>query len=568
MTNLTHSTYLTRPLHRLWALLMVGMLTLSACSGVSRDTVPESTFIPDASYYLLMAEIALQRKAYLIAAEQYLNAAILGNDPELAKRATEFAAEYGYDSFTLSSAHRWLELEPQNRAAHEYAGRIYLRRYDTEHAYTHLTALLGDAETPDDEAFLTLSADLATEENTAGVTMLFKRLARQYPDSAGLQLALARTAMRSGDTALVLFAADKVSDTYPDSLESPLLIAQALMAQGHEIAALEQIRSVRSEPVSVAVELEYIRLLAASGQIEQSNEQFENLAKIYGVQPDFVRMHALINLAAGDLDTAARDFNKLLSAGKNVYECFYYLGRIAVLRGDQDVGIDYFSRVRSGAYLLQAQLARSLAYQGRNEQQAALDSLQTFTQDYPRHALAVMPMRAQLLFDLGETQQALAVFDELMGFRPDSVELLLAYGAMLDLTGELKQSLTSLRRAVELAPMDANTLNTLGYTLANRTRHHAEAHRLIRQALELSPDSAAIIDSMGWVLYRLGRHAEALSYLEQAYALMDDPEVIVHLVELLQVMGESDSARSLLDKSLLEYPDNELLIDAQASLSP
>jgi len=155
-----------------------------------------------------------------------------------------------------------------------------------------------------------------------------------------------------------------------------------------------------------------------------------------------------------------------------------------------------------------------------------------------------------------------------MGFRPDSVELLLAYGAMLDLTGELKQSLTSLRRAVELAPMDANTLNTLGYTLANRTRHHAEAHRLIRQALELSPDSAAIIDSMGWVLYRLGRHAEALSYLEQAYALMDDPEVIVHLVELLQVMGESDSARSLLDKSLLEYPDNELLIDAQASLSP
>jgi tetratricopeptide (TPR) repeat protein len=567
MTHLTHSTHLARPVHRLWVLAIVGVSILSACSGLSRKAAPESTYIPDASYYLLMAEIALQRKAYLIAAEQYLNAAVLGKDPELAKRATEFAAEYGYDSFTLSGAHRWLELEPQNLAAHEYAGRIYLRRYDTEHAYTHLTALLGDAQPPDDEAFLILSADLAAEENTAGVTVLFKRLARQYPDSAGLQLALARTAMRSGDTALVLFAADKVSDTYPDSLESPLLIAQALMAQGHEIAALEQIRSLRSEPVSIAVELEYIRLLAASGQIAQANEQFENLAKIYGVQPDFVRMHALVNLAAGDFDTAARDFNKLLSAGKNVYECFYYLGRIAVLRGEPDVGIDYFSRVRSGAYLLQAQLAQSLAYQGLNEQQAALDSLQAFTQAYPRHALAVMPMRAQLLFDLGETQQALAVFDELMGFRPDSVELLLAYGAMLDQTGELKQSLTSMRRAVELAPMDANTLNTLGYTLANRTRQHAEAYRLIRQALELSPDSAAIIDSMGWVLYRLGRHEEALSYLEQAYALMDDPEVVVHLAELLQVMGELDSARSLLDESLLKYPDNELLSDAQARLS-
>ena len=98
---------MVRPVHWLWALMMVGMLTLSACS---RETVPESTYIPDASYYLLMAEIALQRKAHLVVAEQYLNAAVLGNDPELAKRATEFAAEYGYESFTLSGAHLFAAL--------------------------------------------------------------------------------------------------------------------------------------------------------------------------------------------------------------------------------------------------------------------------------------------------------------------------------------------------------------------------------------------------------------------------------------------------------------------------
>ena len=571
MTRLTYSNHLAGPTRRLCVLTMLGVAILgiailSACSGSPRTAAPESTYIPDASYYLLMAEIALQREAYLTAAEQYLNAAVQSTDPELARRAMEFAAEYGYESFALSAARRWLELEPGNRAAHEYAGRIYLRRYDQERAYAHLRTLLGDAESPDDKAYLTLSADLVTESNSAGVTAVFKRFARQYPESAGLQLALARSAMRSGDYALALLTARQAGHAHPDSLEPQLLIAQALMAQGHEVAALRQIEVVRGEEASIAVELEYARLLSAGGRLVQANDQLADLAKIYGMQPELVRIHALINLAAGDLDTAERDFKRLLSAGKNVYECFYYLGRIAVLGGESRVGIDYFLRVRSGPYLLQSQIAATLAYQRLDEQQAALDSLQAFTQNYPRQALAVMPTRAQLLFELGETQQALSVFDELMGFRPDSVELLLAYGAMLDLAGEVDQSLASMRRAVELAPMNANTLNTLGYTLANRTRRHAEAYRLIRQALELAPDSPAIIDSMGWVLYRQGRHAEALSYLEQAYALLDDPEVIAHLGELLWVTGELDSARELFDNSLIEHPDNELLIDARARL--
>jgi len=544
--------------------MLMTLAMLSACSGSPREDVPESTYIPDASYYLLMAEIALQRKAFLTAAEQYLNASVQSTDPELARRATEFATEYGYETFALSAARRWLELEPENRAAHEHAGRLYLRRYDTERAYMHLSTLLGDS--PDDEAFLALNADLAEEDNTSGVTTVFKRLARQYPESAGLQLALARTSMRSGDHALALWAAGKADAANPGALEPQLLVAQALMAQGHEIDALGQIENLRSEPASIAVELEYVRLLSAGGRTAQANEQLANLARIYGVQPDFVRIHALINLAAGDLETAALDFNKLLSAGQNVYECFYYLGRIATLRGAARDGIDYFARVRGGPYLLPAQIAEARAYQDLDEWQVALDNLQVFMQDYPRHALAVAPTRAHLLFDSGETQQALAAFEELLDYRPDSVELLLAYGALLDLAGELDQSLVTMRRAVELAPMDANALNTLGYTLANRTRRRNEAYRLIRQALELAPDSPAIIDSMGWVLYRLGRNEEALSYLEQAYALMDDPEVIAHLAELLWVTGETSSARSLLVRSLAEYPDHELLVETQARL--
>ena len=564
MACLTQPFYSFGPIRQLGVLITVTML--GACSGSSRHAAPESTYIPDANYYLLMAEIAVQRQAYLIAAEQYLNATVQSSDPELAQLTTEFAAEYGYETFALSGAHRWLELAPENREAHLIAGRLYLRRYDTDRAYEHLHVLLGVSA--DDEAFVLLGEDLATEDNTSGVTTVFKRFALEYPDSPGLQLALARAAMRSGDYELALLAANQVGIEHTDSLEAQLLIAQALMAQGHEITALARIKALRDETTSIGIELEYVRLLSAAGRLAQANEQLANLDEIYGLQPDFVRIHALINLAAGDLDTAAQDFTTLLSAGQNVYECFYYLGRIAVIRGATREGIDYFERVRSGVYLLPAQLAGAQAYRLLEDWQIALDNLQTFSTDYPRQALAVSPTRAQVLFDSGETQQALAVFDELLGFQPDSVDVLLAYGAMLDLAGELKQSLVVMRRAAELAPMDANVLNTLGYTLTNRTRRNAEAYQLIRQAIELEPDSPAIIDSMGWVLYRLGRHAEALAYLEQAHELMDDPEIVVHLAELLWVTGERDAALVLLDRSLMDYPANELLVETRARFAP
>ncbi len=544
--------------------VLVVVASLVACSGSPRQTAPESTYIPDASYYLLMAEIALQREAYLTTAEQYLNATVLSPDPELARRTTEFSAEYGYETFALSGAQRWLELAPDDPDAHRIAGRLYLRRYDTGRAYGHFRVLFDDAT--DDRDFLALGQSLATLENTAGVTAIFKRLALDYPESAGLQLALARAAMRSGDYDLALLAVGKADATQTNSLELPLIVAQALMAQGRDVEALAKIDSLRGEPASIAVELEYVRLLSAVGRIDQANEQMRALGKTYGVQPDFVRIHALMNLAAGDLDMAARDFKALLAAGKNVYECFYYLGRIAVIRGDYRGGIDYFERVRSGAYLLPAQISGAMAHQQLDEWQVALDKLQAFSADYPRQALAVSPTRAQVLFDMGETSQALAVFDELLSYQPDSVEVLLAYGAMLDLAGDLKQSLVVMRRAAAVAPLDANVLNTLGYTLANRTRHRAEAYRLIRLALELEPESAAIIDSMGWVLYRLGRLEEARSYLEQAHALMDDPEIVAHLGQVLWATGEADRARELLDQSLVDYPDNELLVETRARL--
>jgi tetratricopeptide (TPR) repeat protein len=82
----------------------------------------------------------------------------------------------------------------------------------------------------------------------------------------------------------------------------------------------------------------------------------------------------------------------------------------------------------------------------------------------------------------------------------------------------------------------------------------------------MNPDSAAIIDSMGWVLFRLGDYESALGYLERAYRLMDNSEVLAHLVDVYFALGQQDTARELLQGGLAELPDDPFLNEVSQRL--
>ena len=104
--------------------LLLSVLSLAACTSVDAPMSRAPDTAAGASYHLLMAEIARERGTWSIAAEEYLQAARFSEDPQTARRATEFAVEYGYDALGLESARRWLELQPDAADAHQHAGRF------------------------------------------------------------------------------------------------------------------------------------------------------------------------------------------------------------------------------------------------------------------------------------------------------------------------------------------------------------------------------------------------------------------------------------------------------------
>ena len=82
-------------------------------------------------------------------------------------------------------------------------------------------------------------------------------------------------------------------------------------------------------------------------------------------------------------------------------------------------------------------------------------------------------------------------------------------------------------------PLDANTLNYLGYMLAERGTKLDEAVSLIQRALNVEPDNPSYLDSLGWAYVQQGKLNLADPPLTKAAAGLPKNSVIQdHLGDL------------------------------------
>ena len=538
-----------------WILLSVG-----GCAGTMREAPVGVNYTPGASYHLMMAEIAAQRGEHQTAVQEYLATAARGSDPEAARRATEYAFDFGYDGLAQRGAERWLALAPDSTAAREYLGRLALRRHDLAAAREHFAIILGPPGTRSGTDYLALESELGDEINARGVTRLLVWLGAGEASTPAYRLAVARAAYRSREDELALGWARLAAATM-DSLEAELLIGRVLFSAGDADAALRHLADLlQSRPLPL-IELEFVRLLASSRRETAALQALDRLIEAYGRQAELLLLRARTLLSVGDDAEAAAELRELADAGQSVYECFYYLAQIAADNDDLDEALRQYSRIGAGGYFLSAQFRIAELYADGDNLEAGLAHLQTFAKAYPRYAYDVVLGTAQLLESHGRDEAALAAYGDALRFKPEEPGLLLARGIVRDRLGETRKAVSDMRRAQALAPYDAGILNALGYTLTNRGRRHGEGYALIRLALEQDPENPDILDSMGWVLFRRGENDVARAYLQLAYDKLQDPEVAAHLGEVLWTLGERDQARRIWQEAVIAYPDSQPLLE-------
>jgi tetratricopeptide (TPR) repeat protein len=112
----------------------------------------------------------------------------------------------------------------------------------------------------------------------------------------------------------------------------------------------------------------------------------------------------------------------------------------------------------------------------------------------------------------------------------ESCQIFTSLGYALWNQKKVEESIDFLSRSLELDPENANTLNSMGYIMADEGINPEKAVEYCQMALSIQPDNGNYMDSLAWALFRTGKLKEAKIYAEKALkAGGDEPICKGHL---------------------------------------
>jgi len=126
---------------------------------------------------------------------------------------------------------------------------------------------------------------------------------------------------------------------------------------------------------------------------------------------------------------------------------------------------------------------------------------------------------------------------------------------------------SDLKKLIDMEPRNAQALNALGYTWANKNINLLEADKYIDMALKIAPNDAAILDSKGWVLYRLGKFKKSENYFIRALKISDDAEIVSHYIKVLIKLKKIQKAKKIYAKYIKNHPSDDKLIEIKKILN-
>ena len=525
----------------------------------------------DIYYHVLVAEIAGQRNHYDVSIANYLRVLPKVSDPQIAERVTRIAYFAKDFASAYIAAQRWFQLAPENDDALQAVAALALLQNDSSAALIYLKQVLQREEEGLLHGFQVVANLLgrSQSEHDEQALQIMAKIVAEHPENAYAHLAYGELATMLGRYPEAEAALNKALGLAPDLQVALVSHARLVYQSGRIDEALAHLRlAIADIKDNEKLRLAYGRMLLEAKRYQQAKEQFSILSQAAPEDSDYLYTLALLALDMDEIEQASSHLNRLLELGERVHEANYYLGRIAEAKQDYVAAIEKYEVVGRSEYQFDAQIriGQLLARSGQID--AGLAHLRglRMQNSEPSIAIRLYLTESSVLRDADRFQEAVTILSEALSVVPGNTELLYSRALLYEKIDKIDLLEHDLRAILLREPENADALNALGYTLADRTTRYEEAYTLIEQAIKLRPNEAAIIDSMGWVLYRMGRTEEAVTYLKRALNLQYDIEIAGHLSEVLWVIGQHNAAKRLLDSALKKSPDNKTLLQVKEQL--
>jgi len=532
---------------------------------------------------LLAAELALTDGDTAAATQRYVDAAQASNDPAVAEQATHIAIASKQWEPARTALLRWQALNGDEIGVRQARAMLALHAGADDAAFMDLAWL---ARQPTG-GWRAVSQALLSAEDKRLAGLVFERLLRgdgatpgntvkaaDFGNDPQVWIAVGQIAMRldRGDIAQTL--AQRAVDRF-HTPETYAWAAQVRIGIGDKDGArklfADALRSARTAPGkegredSARLRVAYAALLGDLGDYSQAAAVLAQ-----GPQNDRVFAARAAYLArSGGKDNKAQVealYKQVLAAPEPRSAVrLLLLGQLSELAERKPDALKWYGQIDEDDdqwFDGQQRIAILLYDTGRvNDAMNLLHELEARVADEAKTLGEVFLLEAELVGKGKRPADAVAVYDRGLQALPDDTRLLYARALTYEGLDRVDESVRDLRRVLELKPDDADAMNALGYTLADRTDKKAEALALIEQALKLKPDEPAIIDSLGWVQYRLGNLSAATEALRAAYAKQPDPEIAAHLGEVLWVSGKKDEARQVWEEGRKKDGENKVLLE-------
>ncbi|HZX26473.1 MAG TPA: tetratricopeptide repeat protein [Telluria sp.] len=537
--------------------------------------LPSVPLTSELLYKLLKAELDFQAGEWQGPYITLLGAAQETRDPRLAQRAAEMALAAKQATEAMAAITLWRELAPDSEEAAQYYLGFSIMAGEFDRVEPVLAARLAEAPAAArGGALFQVQQLLGRARDKHGAAGVMQRLAAPYQDLFEAHIVLSQSAHALGDTEEAQKEARAALAQKPDAELAVLALAQA--TTGDEAVAKVLSDFLAANPGAREVRAAYARVLVNHKDFREAREQFQRLLE---GQPDNLgTLYALgiLSLQLDEPKVAERHLTRFME----VYEAhpdderdpskvLMMLTQIAEDRGEYAAAQAWLDKVAADnpqaqfqARLKQAQLQGK---QGKlSAAKGTLDAIDTEDRDQQAQ---VALTRGQILRDAGKYDAAYKALEAAARRFPGNPDVLYDFALAAEKIGKVDVMEATLREVIAQAPENHHAYNALGYSLAERNVRLDEARQLIDKALKMAPDDPFIMDSMGWVEYRLGNLRQAEEMLRRAYALRTDPEIGVHLAEVLWKAGKRDDAQKLLREARAKDPKNDTLRSTLARLN-
>jgi tetratricopeptide (TPR) repeat protein len=239
---------------------------------------------------------------------------------------------------------------------------------------------------------------------------------------------------------------------------------------------------------------------------------------------------------------AEATFKSIIESNPSFYRAYYYYGLLLAENKKYKKSIEILKKVPSDDDMYTSSVEEiAIIYSQQNNNKEAEKILFPIVKKYP--TVEHYNLFASFFEQDKDYKPAIDILNKALNKFTDSQAILYHLGVIYDQSGETENAISVMKQILKINPKNADALNYIGYTYADKGIKLDSAETMIKEALKIKPDDGYITDSLGWVYYKKGLLKKAIVTLKKAVTLSkDDPQILVHLGDAYLRAGEKLSA--------------------------